>query len=83
MFNCKLRFNGEDFVEINESNHGHRQTQLGNYKGKAFVTGCLDWGGTGGCGSKLKYLIWGQWHGPKLIPIFHTRGKWRLQFSKF
>ena len=39
MINCELRFNGEDFVEINESNHSHRRTQLGNYKGKAFVTG--------------------------------------------
>ena len=59
MIKCKLRFNGEDFVEINDSNHSHRNAKIGNYKGKAFVTGCdIESGGTS-CGLKTEILDMG------------------------
>ena len=36
-----LRFDGKKFVRASESNFDHRHTVgLGNYMGKAFVTGC-------------------------------------------
>ena len=58
MIKCKLRFNGEDFVEINDSNHDHRLAQIGNYKGKAFVTGC-DTRSDTSCGVKTEILDMG------------------------
>ena len=69
MINCKLRFNGEDFGEINESNHRHVFGQLGNYKGKAFVTGCIDWSSTG-CGTKTEILDMGSMTWSDAYPDF-------------
>ena len=69
MINCKLRFNGEDFVEINESNHRYVFSQLGNYKGKAFVTGCIDWNRVG-CGTKTEILDMGSMTWSDAYPDF-------------
>ena len=34
-------FDGENFVTVEDSKHSHRETYgLGNYRGKAFTTGC-------------------------------------------
>ena len=34
-------FDGENYVQVDDSKYSHEQTRgLGNYRGKAFTTGC-------------------------------------------
>ena len=38
-------FDGENYVQVEDSKYSHDRTYgLGNYRGKAFTTGCADWG---------------------------------------
>ena len=69
MIKCKFRFNGEDFVEINESNYRHATVSLGDYKGKAFVTGC-EHGSNDDCALKTEILDMGSMTWSDAYPDF-------------
>ena len=51
IFKSISSFDGENYVQVENSKYSHDRTiGLGNYRGKAFTTGC----NTNGCGSKVE-----------------------------
>ena len=55
-------FDGENYVQVENSKDSHDQTLgLGNYKGKAFVTGCFHYGCTSKVATELLDMTTMKW----------------------